>query len=198
MQETMLSLSPLNKAGIPISGLPRVPVLQTQDSLGVVNSLPSPDHLQLVGMSDSCTGLAALPALQQLDLLCHSQTGNLASCPQVTKLNLLSKPHPGIQKISFLNNGAIQLQRLQLDNRILQFDWEFSLNNLGSATQLTYLAVIYCCPSDTFWPNALLQHQELAYLIMSSCWNSWTSPPELLKQATTCLYLCKTVFRNLV
>ena len=67
-------------------------------------------------MSASCTGLAALFALKQLDLLCHGQICELASCTQLTSLKLAGKFHPGIWKSAFhqWHNPAVMAQAFQL------------------------------------------------------------------------------------
>lgn len=65
-----------------------------------------------------------------------------------------------MQKICLPKNGAVQLQWLSFDSQT-GADWEFSLENLGTATQLTYLAFDDCYPGNLFWPDALPQLQQL-------------------------------------
>ena len=109
-------------------------VIQVQDSLSLLQTLSSLCQLQLISIADSCTGLAALLALQQLSLSCLGPICDLASCTQLTSLVFTNC---NVQKICLPINGAAQLQYVFLDGK-LDPDWEFTLENLGAATQLTH------------------------------------------------------------
>ena len=114
-----------------------------QHNLSLLQLLSSLHHLQLTSITDSCTDLVALSALQELVLVCHGPICDLASCTQLTKLMF---DESTVQKICLPKSDTVQLQSLHLEND--SGAWQFTLENLGNATQLTCLSFEDCYPGQ--------------------------------------------------
>ena len=133
-------------------------IYQIEDSLSILQTLSSLCKMELISVEDTCTGLAALVALQQLTLSCFGPLCDLSSCTQFTSLAINLSD---VEKHCLPNNGAVQLQWLSFDSDV-DPDWEFTLENLAAATQLTHLFFDHCYPDNLFWPDASPQLQEIS------------------------------------